>query len=595
LGVHAFTHRGEGDDAIAMPSMRAFAEVCDAVAATPKRLEKVERVRAYVVERPIEEGQVAARFFSGSVFAAWEQETLQVGGALVRRVVEAVLARRVGGDVSAELTAAYRRRGDFGDATADVLAAHASATDATEDPSVSALDAALRRAARASKPAAKGAILESILERASPRVASYTLKIIAGDLRIGLKEALVEEAIAKAFGATLAEVARANLLVGDVGEALVLASRGELAGARMRMFHPLGVMLAAAAGSAQEAFCAFEEAVVEDKLDGIRAQVHVSEAEGRARIFSRTRDDVTASFPELEPAVRGLPGELVLDGEVLAYREGEGALPFAELQKRLGRKVVDDETMRALPVAFVAFDVLVQDGALVIDEPLSARCARLDAIFAARREPAVLARAGQMSLFGAAPPRGLALRSITMRASSPADLEALFDAAQARGNEGLMIKDARSPYTPGRRGKTWLKLKRELATLDCVVTAVELGHGRRAGVLSDYTFAVRDEGRLVDIGKAYTGLTDAEIASYTRYFTERTLVDQGFRRVVEPTLVVEIAFNAIMRSDRHASGFALRFPRIVRVRDDKLPADASTLDDARAVFARQGPRREPVA
>jgi len=173
------------------------------------------------------------------------------------------------------------------------------------------------------------------------------------------------------------------------------------------------------------------------------------------------------------------------------------------------------------------------------------------------------------------------------QASSPEELNTLFDAAQARGNEGLMIKDPESPYTPGRRGKSWLKLKRELATLDVVITAVEYGHGRRISVLSDYTFAVRDGDQLLNIGKAYSGLTDAEIAAMTKWFVEHTIEDQGFRRIVEPKIVLEVAFNNMMKSDRHASGYALRFPRIVRLRPDKLAEEADTLEQAKEIYEKQ--------
>jgi DNA ligase-1 len=179
------------------------------------------------------------------------------------------------------------------------------------------------------------------------------------------------------------------------------------------------------------------------------------------------------------------------------------------------------------------------------------------------------------------------IRAPIFQASSPEELNALFDAAQARGNEGLMIKDPESPYSPGRRGKSWLKLKRELATLDVVVTAVEYGHGRRIGVLSDYTFAVRDGDQLLNIGKAYSGLTDAEIVEMTKWFVEHTIEDQGFRRIVEPRIVLEVAFNNMMKSDRHASGYALRFPRIVRLRPDKLADEADTLERAKEIHEKQ--------
>ncbi|HVY45971.1 MAG TPA: hypothetical protein VHB21_08835, partial [Minicystis sp.] len=336
--------------------MRAFAETCEAVSATRKRTEKIALLAAYFASRPVDEAAIAVVFSTGRAFPAHEETTLQVGGAMLSRAI-----RAASGADEAELAAAYRRHGDLGAAAFDVFAARAR--DAS-DPSVRDVERELRRIAAARGAAAKQAALEALLARASPLVVKYLLKIVTGDLRIGSKEALVEEAIAKAFGGTLADVQRANMLLGDVGEALRLAAARALGEARMRLFHPLGFMLAAAAESADEAFASFGDAVVEDKYDGIRAQAHVSAREGRVRLFSRTRDDVTSSFPELAAPLATLPGELVLDGEVLAYRDR--ALPFSELQRRLGRKAPTEAQQRAVPVAYVAFDVLYQDGALVV-------------------------------------------------------------------------------------------------------------------------------------------------------------------------------------------------------------------------------------
>jgi DNA ligase-1 len=281
------------------------------------------------------------------------------------------------------------------------------------------------------------------------------------------------------------------------------------------------------------------------------------------------------------------------------------------LQQRLGRKKVSEKLMREVPVAYLVFDVLYAGTELLIDRPLRERARVLDELLA-RRKPihhgdtetrrksfsnveaqSHLVFAAQSVTDEALPtatdrrPPISVIRAPIFQASSPAELDQLFDAAQARGNEGLMIKDSESPYTPGRRGKTWLKLKRELATLDVVVTAVEYGHGKRIGVLSDYTFAVRDGERLLNIGKAYSGLTDAEIAKMTKWFLDHTLEDQGFRRTVEPRIVIEVGFNNIMKSRRHNSGYALRFPRIVRLRPDKLPDELDTIERVAEIYEQQ--------
>jgi DNA ligase-1 len=363
----------------------------------------------------------------------------------------------------------------------------------------------------------------------------------------------------------------------------------------MRLFHPLGFMLASPAESTEDALGYFQNAVVEDKYDGIRAQAHCSGED--VRIFSRTRDEITESFPELPETLAGFPQEAILDGEIVAWSylaadagESGRALPFSALQQRLGRKKVSDEMLRQLPVAYLVFDVLYAGGELLIDRTLRERAQVLEGLLAQRKPVQARHREVQGRLeFEPFVPATTAklLRAPVFQASSAQELEKLFDAAQARGNEGLMIKDPESVYTPGRRGKSWLKLKRELATLDVVVTAVEYGHGKRIGVLSDYTFGVWDGDRLVNVGKAYSGLTDPEIADMSKWFLEHTLEDQGFRLVVEPKIVLEVAFNNMMKSDRHNSGYALRFPRIVRLRLDKLPDEADTIERVRKIYDEQ--------
>jgi DNA ligase-1 len=578
-------------------SMKKFAEACEAIAATTKKLEKTRIVAEYLTSRTVEEASVSAVFLSGRPFPAYEEATLQVGGRSLWHVVS-----ELSGWSDAELTAEYRKLGDVGAVAGEALANRAggkrtgSADASRAELSVIEVEELFRKIAAARGPAAKTAFVRELLARASGLEVKYIVKIMTGDLRIGLKESLVEEAIARAYGRTLAEVQRANMLVGDIGETLRLASRGALGEAHMRMFHPLGFMLASPVESAEEALSYFEEASIEDKYDGIRAQAHVSE--GEVRFFSRTRDEITESFPELPESLVGLPRDVILDGEILAWSytdDGPGsALPFSALQQRLGRKKVSTDLMRRVPVVYLVFDVLYAGEELLLEKPLRDRMAILDELLAAEKKiyhgDTESRRKTQGRLeFGAAdePVVERVIRAPFSRASTPEEVEALFTAAQARGNEGLMIKDLASPYASGRRGKSWLKMKRELATLDVVVTAVEWGHGKRINVLSDYTFAVRDGERLVNIGKAYSGLTDVEIAEMTKWFLEHTLDDQGFRREVEPKIVLEVAFNNMMKSDRHDSGYALRFPRIVRLRPDKLAEEADTIERVREIYESQ--------
>ncbi len=624
--------------------MLRFAQTCESVAATTKKLEKTRIVADYLKSLPPNQAAIAAIFFSGRPFPAYRDTPLQVGGSLLWRTI-AELSRKS----EAELTEIYRRHGDGGAVAAEALPSrsHASLT-------LTAVQNEFNQIAGARGPAAKQHLLRELLAQATPIEAKYIVKIISGDLRIGLKESLVEEAIAKAFEVPLEQVKRANMLLGDIGETLQRAAAGKLAEAHMRLFHPIDFMLASPVESPEEALSYFENAAVEDKYDGIRAHAHIGK--GEVRLFSRTRDDITESFPEIPPALANLPQDVILDGEIVAWACGAGALaresraaakecsprrepwvedakpfspegakekpaaiehraiapehndvpslgralPFSILQQRLGRKKVSDKMLRECPVAYLVFDVLYVNGGLLLDRPLRDRARILDELWSAgalaheavnpsSTEQATANMASQSLFAFAAPdlPSIPILRSRVSTVHAPEDIEALFLAARARGNEGLMIKDLDSPYTPGRRGKSWLKMKRELASLDVVVTAVEYGHGKRIGVLSDYTFAVWDGDRLVNIGKAYSGLTDAEIADMTKWFLEHVTRDQGMRLEVEPKIVLEVAFNNMMRSDRHQSGYALRFPRIVRLRPDKLPEDADTIETVRHIYERQ--------
>jgi DNA ligase-1 len=614
--------------------MELLSETCERIAATTKKLEKTVIVADYLLSRDVEGAAISAVFLSGRAFPAFDERTLQIGGAALWKIVVALavgsshsgeskkqqvprLRARPSGRSAREdknnnralngtaeavplqnhraesaLSAAYRKRGDLGAAAADVLAARAPTSSTI---TLTEVRSAFDQIAETRTATAKSAALKSLLERATALEAKYILKIITGELRIGLKESLVEEAIAKAYGEPLPRVQRANMLLGDIGGTLRLAAQHRLDQARMRLFHPIGFMLASPAADAEEAFQYFEHAQVEDKYDGIRAQAHCSG--GQARLFSRTLDEVTASFPELPGGLSELAGEVILDGEIVAWRdnpEGGHAMPFSEIQKRLGRKQVSPKMIAEVPVAYVVFDVIYGDGELMLDKPLTERALILDRVFAGAKRvsprPVVTAQGSLLfepEIEKASAESGWIIRAPAMRADTPQQLEQYFEEAMARGNEGLMIKDLQSPYMPGRRGRWWLKLKRELATLDVVVTAAEFGHGKRIHVLSDYTFAVRKGEELVNIGKAYSGLTDTEIAELTQWFLAHTIADHGHLREVEPKIVLEVAFNAIMRSNRHDSGFALRFPRIVRVREDKLPSEIDSVEEVKGIYARQ--------
>ena len=545
-----------------------FANVNDAAAATTKKLQKQAALSQYFRTLNERDLRLAVRYAAGRAFAATDERVLNVGGSLVSDVLLSSVLSIGPKSFWDEVT----RSGEIGNALSEVWDSRIVPADrARNDPLLlSDLATAFDDLAATGSWENKSEIVRDLFLRcADPREAAYLAKIMFGDLRTGVQEGVLQATIAQAFDKPLAAIQRCRLLVGDLEEVAVLAKNDELDVAAFRLFHPIQFMLATPQESAADAAETMDGRTfyAEDKLDGIRAQVHKSGgvgAEARVAIYTRTMDRTDASFPDVVEAVSKLPGDFLLDGEIVPYRDG-AVLPFAHIQKRLGRKVLTPRILRDNPAAFIAFDVLSLNGRLLMDCPLRERRAAL--LEVCRGDGC-----GEMLLFSRMTP-----------VTTAEQIESHFLAARQRRNEGSVLKDPESAYAPGRRGKMWLKIKTHLPTLDCVVTAAERGHGKRRDWLSDYTFAVWDndpaspDARLVNVGKAYSGVTDEEIKQLTELFRSITLEQHGGYHVVRPQLVLEIACDQIQRSDRHASGFALRFPRIKRVRWDKRMEDADRL------------------
>src|SRR5437899_9329685 len=540
-------------------SLASFARTAEAVAATSKKLQKAKLLGDYFEQLSDQDLARAARYFAGQQFAQSDVRTTNVGGRILGEAI--CLATDVD---PTSLGSRYARWGDAGDVAFEVFCEVRPDNEAAL--TLADTEELLSRLSSTRGKKAKTEVLTRVLIKATPLEAKYLVKLLSGDLRIGLREGLVEDALARAFKQPLASVSMANMLRGDIGEAAVRARAGALQTVEMRLFHPLKFMLATPASDLADIERTMPgEFFVEDKFDGIRAQAHVQS--GRVAIYSRTLDEMSMRFPELHASLSALPTDVILDGEIITAR-GEEILPFSDLQKRLGRKVVSEELQASTPVVFVAWDLLYATGRVMINDELQTRRAKLE------------------ELVGTPSDNERLRLSKAKRFNDVSVLDEEFDAARARGNEGLMIKDPASSYKPGRRGREWLKLKKALATLDVVVTTVELGHGKRRNVLSDYTFAVRRseaEPELLNIGKAYSGLTDAEIAEMTEWFRAHTLQEfaHGRVRVVEPRIVLEVTFDRVQPSSRHQSGFALRFPRIVRLRPDKKVEEIDTLESVR--------------
>jgi DNA ligase 1 len=527
-----------------------LAATLDAVKATRSRTEKLTHLATLLSTLDDDELVGACRVIVGVPLAVGDARALGVGWAIV---IEATGA--AAGVDDATLLHAMRTAGDLGEGL-EPLWPMGRPGLALKDV-VPLFEAVAATESRDEK----RRLVTAALSRATGAEAKYLVKALLGELRIGVQRGTLDEALALAFKAPGGDVRAASALTPDVGTLALLVKRGELAKAAIEAGRVVAFMLATPSESVKEPIDP-ARTIVEDKLDGVRAQAHV--VGGKVSLFARGTGEVTAAFPEVVAALSTLGGSVVMDGEILAVTPAGGPRPFQALQARLGRVAPDATTLATTPVAFIAYDLLFRDESLLA-RPWSERRAQLEGLSV---------RVNPIS---------------TLDGTQPLEpqLEARFAEARARGHEGLMLKRTDAPYEAGTRGSSWRKVKRALATLDVVITRAERGHGKRAGVLSDYTFAVWSGEALVEIGKAYSGLTDAEIAAMTTRLQSLALGHEGRFLLVRPEIVLEVAFDGLQPSKRHGSGFALRFPRIVRIRDDKTPKDADRLDTVRALFDAQ--------
>ena len=536
----------------------AFAETMEKVRGTSSKLAKVDALASFLATLGPEDAEIVARLSTGRPSARGSKEEVQVGYSTLLDVLQEVC-----GASKAETSKVYMKYGDLGQAAEELLSTKTETSLLSEGLRIADVELAFSKMRTAkgkgSADARRGAV-KSLLLRATPLEGKYIVKALTGEMRTGLVGGLLEEAVAKAHGLPKEAVAKAHLLLGDAGALAVAAAKGELERVHMVQFRPVNFMLAeplATAGEVAEKFG--KEVYAEYKYDGVRAQIH--KRGELVKVYSRRLEEITDSFPEVSGAAMALDHDFISDGEIVPFSDGR-PLPFQLLQRRLRRMDGFEEAARRAPVRYFAFDLLMVDGEEIYGLTLTERSKRLKELVEGSGIP-------------------LAERK-TVRTES--EIQLMFRRSRGLGYEGLVVKDPDSIYTMGKRGLGWAKLKEELDTLDVVIVAAEYGHGKRAGVISDYTFAVRDGEKLATIGKAYSGLTDEEIDQMTERLKAITVKDNGYWRSVRPEIVLEVAFDSIQRSDRHDSGFALRFPRIKRIRDDKSAADIDTISRVRAIF-----------
>jgi DNA ligase-1 len=549
---------------------QSLCELLEKVEATKKRLEIIEQTADYLKTLSPEELEPAVNMMVGRAFPKYSQKTLDVSWATLSRILECVsvfdwsLFRK-----------SMAKTGDIGSSVKTVLeqAKTRKQTQLTQTPLTIA---EVRRAFEAVSQAQgtgsrtkKERQLTSLMSQASPLEAKYLVKIFTGEMRTGLHEGLMEQAVARAFGVPLGRVQHAAMVLGDIGEvAAKLRTEGieSIENAGFHVFRPVKLMLAQTAQTIQDALAEHGgKTAFEYKYDGARVQIH--KQTGVVHIFSRRLTDVTASLPDIVETVKQniTADSAIVEGEVIALDSAGYPLAFQHLMRRFKRTKEITGMREKIPLTLYLFDILFLNGESLISKP-----------YMERRQ--ILAQnAGKIAL------------TSQIVTDQPPQAEGFLKTAVAAGHEGLMAKKPDSPYTPGRRGKRWLKIKTTLEPLDLVITAAEYGYGRRTGWLSDYYLGARDplSGEFLDVGKTFKGLTDAEIVDLTERLKQSTVSQQGHRVTVIPKIVVEVAYNEIQQSPKYKSQMALRFARITRIRDDKAPEEASPIGQVREIYERQ--------
>lgn len=549
---------------------KSLAELLEKVEAIRKRLEITDITADFLKHLDTEEVEPAISMILGRAFPKWSQKTLDVSWA----TLSGVLQRITGVDWNV-FREALSSTGDVGAAVKTVFEKNNVKKQALlleKTLTITEVRRLLRSIAGTAGSGSrekKERLIAALLSQASPVEAKYLTKIFVGEMRTGLYEGLMEQAVAKAFDVPLATVQKASMTMGDIGEVAAIAKtegKKRLSQIGFQVFRPVKLMLAQTADDVSDALAEQGgRTAFEYKYDGARVQIH-KQGDG-VRVFSRRLTDVTQSLPEVVEAIKTniKAGEAIMEGEVIAVDDGGYPIPFQHLMRRFKRVHEVRGMAEKIPVKLYLFDVLFLDGESLIALPY------------VQRRKVLAENAGEIPL-------------TAQLVTDKKDLaETFLNQAMDAGHEGLMAKKLDSPYTSGTRGKRWFKIKPVLEPLDLVITAAEYGYGRRHGWLSDYYLAARDPGtgEFLNVGKTFKGLTDTEIIEMTQRLKELTVREEHNRVVVLPKIVVEVAYNEIQKSSKYKSEMALRFARISRIRDDKNPEDADTIEKVREIFERQ--------
>jgi DNA ligase 1 len=551
-------------------SFLSLSELLEKVESTKKRLQIIEETANYLQPLNAEELEPAVNMMVGRAFPKYSQKTLDISWATLQQVLEQVAVF----DWS-QFRETMAKTGDIGSATKTVLEQSRGKrqTQLTQTPLTilevrRTLDAIAQTQGTGSR-SKKERLITALLSQATPVEAKYRVKVFTGEMRTGLHEGLMEQAVAHAFGVPLQRVQHAAMVLGDIGEvAEKLKTEGieSLEKAEFSVFRPVKLMLAQTTQSVEEAL---QEqggaAAFEYKYDGARVQIHKQCP--AVRIYSRRLTDVTESLPDIVEAVKqNLSADsAIVEGEVIALDSAGYPIAFQHLMRRFKRTKEIGELRMRIPLTLYLFDILFLNGESTIAKPYT------------ERRQLLAETAGKIAL------------TSQIQTDDAAKAQNYLKEALAAGHEGLMAKKPDSPYTPGRRGKRWLKIKTTLEPLDLVITAAEYGYGHRKEWLSDYYLGARDPetGEFWDVGKTFKGLTDAELTDLTVCLKEIAVSQQGHKVVVLPKIMAEVAYNEVQQSPKYRSKMALRFARITRIRDDKSPEEASTIGQVRRIYERQ--------